>query len=70
MATNLELFRDLTRQYIQALQQQELARLDALPADPAAAVDAWVAATNIADEINGRRLQAREDLLAEMQART
>ncbi len=69
MPSNRELFADLTRQYIQALQQQELASLDALPADPAAAVDAWLTATNIADEINGRRLLAREDLLAEMRAR-
>ena len=69
MPSNRELFADLTRQYIQALQQQELASLNTLPPDPAAAVDAWITATNIADEINGRRLLAREDLLAEMRAR-
>ena len=69
MPSNRELFADLTRQYIQALQQQELASLNTLPPDPAAAGDAWITATNIADEINGRRLLAREDLLAEMRAR-
>jgi hypothetical protein len=63
-------FSDLTREYIAALQSHELAALAAMPALTNDAVNAWVDATNVADEINGRRLSAREDLIAYMRAAT
>ena len=65
-----ESFRLLTQEYIRALQDQDLAGLDALPSSSGDAINAWIDKTNIADEINGRRLSAREDLLEAMRERT
>jgi hypothetical protein len=61
-----EAFRLLTHEYIRALQDHELAGLDALPPASGDAVNSWIERTNIADEINGRRLAVREDLLEAM----
>jgi len=65
-----EEFRQLTDEYIRALRAQELAGLDAIGAVTGDALNAWIAKTNIADEINGRRLSVREDLLSAMRALT
>jgi len=62
-------FRSLTRDYIQALESQELGGLAAVsPSNDS--INAWIDKMNIADEINGRRLSAREDLLAALRAKT
>src|SRR6187402_1482607 len=65
-----EAFRSLTRDYIRALEAQELGGLDGMVSPTGEAINAWVDKMNIADEINGRRLAAREDLLSAMRAAT
>ena len=64
-----EAFRSLTREYIQALESQELGGLAAASASNES-INAWIDKMNIADEINGRRLSAREDLLSALRAKT
>lgn len=61
-------FRSLTEEYIRALQTRELGVLAAQPTLNSAAAGPWLDAMNFADEINGRRLAAREDLLAALRA--
>lgn len=61
-----EAFVALTNEYIRALQSQEIGGLQAMPSLSGDAINDWIAATNTSDEINGRRLSAREDLLAAM----
>jgi hypothetical protein len=72
METNIDSLREafvtLTKEYIRALQDQEIGPLGAMKSLSGDAINEWINATNVADEVNGRRLSAREDLLAAMRA--
>jgi hypothetical protein len=51
----LKIFREVTVEYITALQDVELARLDALLEHRAGADDTWLEAERAAEEINKQR---------------
>ena len=55
-------FKTLTGQYIKALREQEIARLDAQTLDKEMA-SRWQATWRVTDDINKRRVEARNRLM-------
>jgi len=52
----------LTREYVDAVHSQEIARIEALPSANRDAIDEWQKACKNAEQINQRRLDAQRRL--------